>query len=60
MTILNERIKNYIRDIKPEEAQELVKLLPSELMSNELARRERVKSDQLSAINWIIKVNCKS
>lgn len=54
MTILNERIKNYIRDIKPEEAQELVKLLPSKLMSDELARRERLKTDQLSAINLIL------
>lgn len=54
MTILNERIKNYIRDIKPEEAQELVKLLPSKLMSDELARRERVKSDKINAINLIL------
>lgn len=54
MTILNERIRNYIRDIKPEEAQELVKLLPSKLMSDELARRERVKSDKINAINLIL------
>ena len=54
MTILNERIRNYIRDIKPEEAQELVKLLPSKLMSDELARRERVKTDKINAINLIL------
>lgn len=54
MSVINERIVNYIRDIKDDEAQELVKLLPAKLMSDELARRERVKTDQINAINLII------
>lgn len=54
MSVLNERIVNYIRDIKDDEAQELVKLLPAKLMSDELARREREKTDKINAINLII------
>lgn len=54
MSVINERIVNYIRDIKPDEAQELVKLLPAKLMSDELARREREKTDKINAINLII------
>lgn len=54
MTVINQRIINYIRDLKPEEAQELVKLLPAKLMSDELARREDLKSNQLCYIAKIL------
>lgn len=52
--IEQERINNYIRDMKPEEAQNLVRSLPAELMYNELARREALKSSQLEAIGKIL------
>lgn len=49
-----ERINNYVRDMTLDEAQHLVGLLPSKLMSDELARRERLKTDKLTAINLIL------
>lgn len=55
MTEIEKQImSNYVNDMTPEEAQILVRLLPAKLMSDELARRERVKSNQISAINLIL------
>lgn len=47
-------IRNYVNDMTPEEAQVLVRLLSAKLMSDELARRERLKTDKLTAINLIL------
>lgn len=52
--IEQERINNYIRDMKPEEAQNLVRNLPADLMYHELARREALKSRQLEVIGEIL------
>ena len=50
-----ERISNYVRDMLPEELEFLVRLIDSEVMSNELARREKLKSVQIKAIQGILK-----
>lgn len=49
-----QRIKNFVNDLSDEEAQLVVRVLPSKLMSDELARRERLKTDQINAINMIL------
>ena len=52
-----ERISNYVRDMLPEELEFLVRLIDSEVMSNELARREKLKSVQIKAIQGILKLD---
>lgn len=52
-----ERISNYVRDMLPEELEFLVRLIDAEVMSNELARREKLKSVQIKAIQGILKLD---
>ena len=52
-----ERISNYVRDMLPEELEFLVRPIDSEVMSNELARREKLKSVQIKAIQGILKLD---
>ena len=52
-----ERISNYVRDMLPEDLEFLVRLIDSEVMSNELARREKLKSVQIKAIQGILKLD---
>ena len=53
-TVEVERINNYVKDMNDTEAQNLVRCLPADLMYNELARRESLKSSQLEAIGKIL------
>lgn len=55
--IEKERISNYVRDMTREELEFLVRLIDSEVMSNELARREKLKSVQIKAIQGILKLD---
>lgn len=52
-----ERISNYVRDMTKEELEFLVRLIDAEVMSNELARREKLKSVQIKAIQGILKLD---
>ena len=52
-----ERISNYVRDMTKEELEFLVRLIGAEVMSNELARREKLKSVQIKAIQGILKLD---
>lgn len=56
-TVEIERISNYVKDMTPDEAQHLVRQLPADLMYNELARRESLKSTQLEVIGKILQAN---
>lgn len=49
-----QRISNFIKNMSDDEAQFVIRLLPSKLMRDELSRRERLKSDKLSAISMIM------
>ena len=52
-----ERIENYIKDMTKEELEFLVRQLDSDLMRNELARRDKAKEIKLSAISGILNLD---
>lgn len=49
-----ERIETFIVNMNEEELKFIIRLLPAKLMSDELARREQLKTDQINAINLIL------
>lgn len=52
-----ERLTNYINDMTQEELQVLVRLLDSDLMLDEIARREKLAEVKLNGISALLKVN---
>ncbi len=51
-----ERIKNYVADMTMDELEYLVGQIDSEIMRDELARRDKLKTLKLTAISGILKI----
>lgn len=52
--IEKERLSNLINDLNEEEALYIMSIIPSDLLLDELSRRDHLKSKQLKAIDIIL------
>lgn len=52
-----ERLVSYIADISQEEIKFLVTLIDSDVMLDEIARREKLSQVKLSVISSLMKIN---
>lgn len=51
-----ERLKNYVNDMSKDELEYLVRQIDSEIIRNELERRDKLKTLKLKAISGILKI----